>query len=127
MSREINTQHLVVDLSRNTGALKYGASGFLYGLGSAGIPTVNVLAPLKTQVAAQKPEGGLQHPNGDAFQVPSTYQEAGGKEIQVYMQDMYADWPYENRGIADYLDQSGADDTHDSARTRIAACSRTCR
>lgn len=94
---------LKINLAANTGALKYGASGFLYGLGNDGIPSANVLAPLRPQVAAQKPEGGLQHPNGDAFDVAKTYQAAGGKEIQIYMQDVYPSWPYENLGLADYL------------------------
>jgi hypothetical protein len=94
---------LIVDLSFDTGALKYGASGFLYGLGNAGIPSVGMLAPLKPQVAAQKPEGGLQHPNGDALNVSDTYKAAGGKEIEIYIQDIYPHWPYDNLGIDDYL------------------------
>jgi hypothetical protein len=94
---------LIVDLSSNTGAIKYGASGFLYGLGNDGIPSVNMLAPIKPQVAAQKPEGGPQHPNGDALNVSDTYKAAGGKEIEIYMQDIFAEWPYEFTGIEDYL------------------------
>lgn len=105
MVKRINVPQLVIDLSCNTGALKYGASGFLYGLGNENIPTVNMLAPLKPQVASQKPEGGLQHPNGDAFQVSDTFKHAGGKEIEIYLQDVYAQWPYENLGIADYLEK----------------------
>lgn len=100
---EPTSAQLIVDLSSNTGALKYGASGFLYGLGNAGIPGVNMLAPLKPQVAAQKPEGGLQHPNGDAFNVARTFQAAGGREIEIYIQDAYPDWPYLFRGLDDYL------------------------
>jgi hypothetical protein len=94
---------LVVDLSSNTGRIKYGASGFLYGLGNDSIPSVNMLAPLRPQVAAQKPEGGLQHPNGDALNVAHTYKVAGGKEVEIYIQDVYPDWPYDNLGIHDYL------------------------
>jgi hypothetical protein len=94
---------LVVDLSSNTGALKYGASGFLYGLGNDGIPSVNMLAPLNPRVAAQKPEGGLQHPNGDALNVSDTYKAAGGREIEIYLQDIYPNWPYDNLGMNDYL------------------------
>ena len=100
--RATNTQ-LIVDLSANTGPLKYGASGFLYGLGNKGIPSVNMLAPLKPQVAAQKPEGGLQHPNGDALNVSDTYKAADGKEIEIYIQDNYPNWPYDNLGMTDYL------------------------
>lgn len=100
---ESMTAELIVDLSSNTGALKYGASGFLYGLGNAGIPSINMLAPLKPQVVAQKPEGGLQHPNGDAFNVAATFQVAGGREIEIYIQDMYPDWPYTFLGLDNYL------------------------
>jgi hypothetical protein len=48
-------------------AIQRGASGFLYGLGNAGIPSANILVPLKLNVAAQKPAGGFQHLNGDAL------------------------------------------------------------
>jgi hypothetical protein len=78
-------QKLVVDLSSTTGAIKHGASGFLYGLGNDGIPSINMLAPLKPRVAAQKPEAGLQHPNGDALNVADTYKEAGGIEIEIHI------------------------------------------
>lgn len=96
-------QKLDVDLSETNGAVKHGAAGFLYGLGNNGIPSVNMLAPLKPQVAAQKPEGGLQHPNGDALDVSGTYLAAGGREIEIYLQDVYSAWPYETLGLDDYL------------------------
>ncbi len=99
----LNTPQLLVDLAADTGPLKYGASGFLYGLGNDGIPSANVLAPLRPQVAAQKPEGGLQHPNGDALNVANTFFAAGGREIEIYIQDCYANWPYERLGMNDYV------------------------
>jgi hypothetical protein len=102
MANEASTQQLIVDLSADTGAIKHGATGFLYGLGKDSVPSVNVLAPLKPQVAAQKPEGGLQHPNGDALNVANTYKAAGGKEIEIYLQDAYQNWPYEMLGLEDY-------------------------
>jgi hypothetical protein len=98
-----NIPQLLINLAANTGPLKYGAAGFLYGLGNDGLPSPNVLAPLKPQVAAQKPEGGLQHPNGDALNVADTFFAAGGREIEVYIQDCYASWPYERLGMNDYL------------------------
>ena len=94
---------LFIDLSARTGPVKHGACGFLYGLGKAEIPSVNTLAPLRPQIAAQKPEGGLQHPNGDALNVSETYNAAGGREIEIYMQDIYPSWPYDLLGINDYL------------------------
>lgn len=94
---------LTVDLSSNTGAIKYGASGFLYGLGDDGIPTDAVLFPISPRVAAQKPQNGAQHPNGNAFDIAPQFFAAGGDNIEIYMQDIYSDWPYQNLGIADYL------------------------
>jgi hypothetical protein len=94
---------LTVDLGANTGALRYGATGFLYGLGDEGIPNETMLAALKPQVTAQKAPGGLQHPNGDALTIAPMFKRAGGRDIQIYMQDIYQQWPYENLGIADYL------------------------
>ncbi|GAA4708823.1 hypothetical protein GCM10023263_55270 [Phytohabitans rumicis] len=94
---------LLVDLAAGTGALRYGATGFLYGLGDEGIPTETMLAALRPQVTAQKAPDGLQHPNGDALKIAPMFKRAGGREIQIYMQDIYQQWPYENLGIADYL------------------------
>jgi hypothetical protein len=98
---------LIVHLDTPTGPLKYGATGFLYGLGNDGIPGLATLLPLRPQVAAQKPEGGLQHPNGDALDVANLYRAAGGREIEIYMQDGYANWPYENLGLLDFLNKAG--------------------
>jgi len=94
---------LFIDLSARTGPVKHGACGFLYGLGKAEIPSVNTLAPLRPRVAAQKPEGGLQHPNGDALNVSDTYKTAGGREIEIYIQDVYPNWPYDSLEMNDYL------------------------
>jgi len=98
-----DTSALTVDLSVDTGALRQGAAGFLYGLGNAGIPDVDTLTPIRPRVVAQKPPLGLQHPNGDCLDVAGTFIAAGGREIQVYMQDIYAKWPYEFEHIGEYL------------------------
>jgi hypothetical protein len=94
---------LTVDLSVNTGALRYGATGFLYGLGDEGIPNETMLTALRPQVAAQKAPDGLQHPNGDALKVAPMFKRAGGRQIEIYMQDIYPNWPYDNLGLNDYL------------------------
>ena len=94
---------LTVDLATGTGALRYGATGFLYGLGDEGIPNETMLAALKPQVTAQKAPDGLQHPNGDALKIAPMFKRAGGRDIQIYMQDIYQSWPYDDLGIADYL------------------------
>jgi len=94
---------LTVDLATSTGALRYGATGFLYGLGDEGIPNDTMLAALKPQVTAQKAPDGLQHPDGDALKIAPEFKRTGGRDIQIYMQDVYQSWPYDNLGIADYL------------------------
>lgn len=103
MSDDKNTNQITVNLATDTGPVKHGASGFLYGLGKNEVPSANMLAPLCPQVAAQKPEGGAQHPNGDALNVSDTFKAAGGKEIEIYLQDVYPAWPYDNLGLEDYL------------------------
>ncbi|MDQ1234767.1 hypothetical protein QE450_002265 [Paenibacillus sp. SORGH_AS306] len=102
-SAKAASPQIVVDLASNTGSIKYGASGFLYGLGSDGVPSSTMLAPLNPQAIAQKAPDGAQHPNGDALKVAPEFIKAGGKEIQIYMQDIYENWPYENLGLQDYL------------------------
>ena len=101
-SHAANSQ-LVVDLSANTGPIKYGATGFLYGLSDPGIPSDNMLIPLQPQTISQKAPDGLQHPNGDALEVAPQFIRAGGRQILIEMQDIYQNWPYENNGLADYL------------------------
>ncbi|CAH1208290.1 hypothetical protein PAECIP111892_03084 [Paenibacillus auburnensis] len=103
-----NTGHaansqFIVDLSKDTGTIRYGANGFLYGLSDPGIPSDNMLIPLKPQTISQKAPNGLQHPNGDALVVAPQFIRAGGRQILIEMQDIYQNWPYENNGLADYL------------------------
>ena len=96
-------QRLTVDLSASEGPVMLGANGALYGLSDDGVPSDAALAPLKVTSVSQKPEGGAQHPNGDALTVSKSFFRNGGGEINVMMQDIYAKWPYEDLGIDDYL------------------------
>jgi hypothetical protein len=96
-------QRLTVDLAASEGPVMLGANGALYGLGDDGVPSDAALEPLKITSISQKPDGGAQHPNGDAIAVSKSFFRNGGGEINVMMQDIYAKWPYENLGIDDYL------------------------
>jgi len=96
---------LTVDYSQKTGALMYGASGFLYGLGTENSPNINLLIPLKPHTAVQKAPDGLQHPTGDVLDTTKTFIYSGGKYVQVYLQDIYALWPYEFTSFDDYLNK----------------------
>lgn len=94
---------ITVDMQNKTGAMRHGSSGFLYGLGSFGTPSVNTLTPLKPSTAVQKAPDGLQHPTGDVLDVAGTFISAGGEQVQIYLQDIYALWPYEQTSFEEYL------------------------
>ncbi|WP_406193309.1 cellulosome protein [Streptomyces sp. NBC_01017] len=100
---DADPQRLTVDLSASEGPVMLGANGALYGLSDDGVPSDAVLEPLKVTSVSQKPEGGAQHPNGDALTVSKSFFRNGGGEVLVMMQDVYAMWPYEDLGIDDYL------------------------
>ena len=106
------TDPLSVDFSRTTGAFQGGATGTLYGLGDDGVPSQAVLDGAHITNTSQKPPQGAQHPNGDALQVESSFFAGGGKDLYVYVQDMYPDWAYNGGkrpgdangdGVWDYL------------------------
>jgi hypothetical protein len=92
---------LTVDVAKDTGAVRHGATGWLYGQAEAGIPTVNTMEPLGPMVGAQKPPNGIQHPGGDALQVLPDFLASGGQQMEIYMQDIYRTF-YPDDGIADY-------------------------
>lgn len=103
---------LTIDFSHTTGAFRGGATGTLYGLGDDGVPSQAVLDGARITNVSQKPPQGAQHPNGDALQVESSFFAGGGKDLYVYAQDMYPDWPYNGGkrpgdangdGVWDYL------------------------
>jgi len=94
-----------VDYSQKSGPLKHGAAGFLYGLGSDNSPYINTLTPLKPHTAVQKAPDGLQHPTGDVLDTAKTFIYSGGKYVQIYLQDIYALWPYEYTSFNDYLEK----------------------
>ncbi len=94
---------LTIDMNNKTGAMRHGSGGFLYGLGSVGTPSANMLTPLKPSTAVQKAPDGLQHPTGDVLDVAGTFISAGGEQVQIYLQDTYALWPYEQTSFEEYL------------------------
>jgi hypothetical protein len=88
---------LAVDFSQTTGDFRGGASGTLYGLSDDGVPSQPVLNGAHVTNTSQKPPDGLQHPNGDVLDVEKSFFAGAGKDLLVYVPDMYPDWPY-NKG-----------------------------
>jgi len=97
------TQNFTVDLGTTTGSVLHGSNGALYGQSDDGVPSDNLLAPLKLTTGSQKPPNGAQHPNGDILSVAPSFFRNGGGTMYTNIQDEYSDWPYQNNGISDYL------------------------
>jgi hypothetical protein len=104
-SGQAEVQQLVVHLADRTGPFHGAANGTLYGLSDDGVPSDNTLEPLRISNVAQKPPAGAQHPNGDALVVADSFVRTGGEYLQIYVQDMYAQWTYEDLGFEDYLEK----------------------
>ncbi|QGQ96044.1 hypothetical protein EHS13_14745 [Paenibacillus psychroresistens] len=94
---------MTVNMGASTGAPLHGATGFLYGLkDSTTLPDSTLTGLNSLDMTGQMAPGGLQHAGGDAFNVANQWFRTGGKFIQIYMQDIYAQWPYPVN-FTDYL------------------------
>jgi len=81
---------MTVDMTDELGEIMHGASGFLYGISSEDVPTMNLITPLKPKVLATKGALGTEHPYADALDVAETFLEAGGQMVQMYNSNFYA-------------------------------------
>ncbi len=85
------------DFFEKTGAVKKGASGYLYGLAEDGVPSREMAESLNITTLAQKVSGGLQHPTSDIDNVSPML--SGAEYEIVYLQDMYDTWYYDRESI----------------------------
>lgn len=81
---------MTVDMADELGEIIHGASGFLYGISSEDVPTMNLTTPLKPKVLATKGALGTEHPYADALDVAETFLESGGQMVQMYNSNFYA-------------------------------------
>lgn len=88
------TDLLSVDFARTTGAFRGGATGTLYGFGDDGVPTQALVDGAHITNTSQKAPYGTQHPSGDAIKVEDGFFRKHGKDMYIYVQDYYPDWPY---------------------------------
>ncbi|MCX5241077.1 cellulosome protein [Streptomyces prunicolor] len=86
---------LTVDLGTDTGPFHGGASGTLYGLYGDGVPSRNAVEGMYVRTVSTKAQDGTQHPGADALEILRPFVEAGGKDVYVYMTDIYRGFPYE--------------------------------
>lgn len=98
---------ITVDLAdRSLGEIYHGASAALYGLSEPNVPDINTLIPIEPSHILQKAPNGLQHPSGDALRVSDYFFEAGGGNVQIYMQDYYERWYYPSRTAEEYIEEA---------------------
>lgn len=81
---------MTVNMTDRLGKIMHGASGFLYGISSEDVPTMNLITPLKPKVLATKGALGTEHPYADALDVAETFLESGGQMVQMYDSNFYA-------------------------------------
>jgi hypothetical protein len=94
---------LTVNTASSQGALMYGGIGFLYGLALNTPSDAMITGLVHPQYTGQNAPNGLQHPDGYADKVAPQAKRTGFKGVDIYCQDIYPNWPYNNNGINDYL------------------------
>ncbi|UNX54921.1 hypothetical protein MF406_01075 [Georgenia sp. TF02-10] len=88
------TDVVTVDFSQSTGEFHGGATGTLYGFGSADVPTRAIANGAHVTNSSSKPPYGLQHPTGDMLSYETDFFAKHGQYLSPYLQDFYAEWYY---------------------------------
>lgn len=101
--RKQNETSLRFDMEKRETLYK-GSTGFLYGASEINVPSIDLLQGLKPDTMVQKAVGGLQHPTGDAVRASSALLSAGVRDMQIYIQDNYLEWPYDAPMKGDAVD-----------------------
>ncbi|HEY0001819.1 MAG TPA: LamG-like jellyroll fold domain-containing protein, partial [Actinoplanes sp.] len=91
----IREGEMTIDLSKSTGAFHGGASGTLYGLYGAGVPTNNLIEGMHLRTVSTKAQDGPQHPGADALEVVQPLADSTDGDVYIYMTDIYRGFPYE--------------------------------
>ena len=94
--------NLVVDLGSPTGPFRGGADGSLYGISSQDVPSNNLIEGMGLQATDTKAQDGQQHPGSDALEVVKPFVASGGRDVLIYMTDVYRNFPYERTTYAQY-------------------------
>lgn len=89
-----NFMKIDFSLNARTGAFRGGASGILYGLGDEGVPPRALINGAHITSVSQKAPFGTQHPSGDALKTEASFFARHGRDMCIYIQDYYPDWPY---------------------------------
>ncbi|MFE7273368.1 cellulosome protein [Streptomyces sp. NPDC057623] len=88
-------ERLVIDLGTDTGAFHGGAAGSLYGVYGDGVPSRNLIEGMRLRTVSTKAQDGPQHPGADALEMLPPFVDSGGKDVYIYMTDIYRGFPYQ--------------------------------
>ncbi|MFE9696594.1 cellulosome protein [Streptomyces sp. NPDC006270] len=88
-------ERLEIDLATDTGAFHGGASGSLYGVYGDGVPSRNLMEGMHLRTVSTKAQDGPQHPGADALEMLPPFVDARGKDVYIYMTDIYRGFPYQ--------------------------------
>ncbi|MFF3371734.1 cellulosome protein [Streptomyces sp. NPDC002680] len=94
-ARAAEPEQLTIDLATDTGAFHGGASGSLYGVYGDGAPSRNVIEGMRLRTVSTKAQDGPQHPGADALEMLPPFVDSGGKDVYIYMTDIYRGFPYQ--------------------------------
>ncbi|MFF7656342.1 cellulosome protein [Streptomyces sp. NPDC007983] len=94
-ARAAEPERLTIDLATDTGAFHGGASGSLYGIYGDGVPSRSVVEGMHVRTVSTKAQDGPQHPGADALEVLPSFVDSGGKDVYIYMTDIYRGFPYQ--------------------------------
>ena len=103
-----------IDLGTSTGAFHGGASGTLYGVYGAGVPTNNLIEGMGLRTVATKAQDGPQHPGADALDVVRPLADSTDGDVYIYMTDIHRGFPYQWPGdtpaekLSTYLGKIGS-------------------
>lgn len=85
---------LVVEADQPFRDVSYVATGSLYGIADEGVPSDELIAPIKPNTFMQMPPNGRQQPTGDTAKVWRTAARHDA-DIVVRIIDYYPGWPYQ--------------------------------
>ena len=100
----LSLPRLRVDLSDQFRPVTHAASGSLYGLGEEGMPSDDLIGPLKPFMFTQMAPGGRQRTVGDALEVAPIAERAGAT-VMIRMPDIYSGFPYAWVDFDDWLEK----------------------
>jgi hypothetical protein len=94
-ARAAEPERLDIDLATDTGAFHGGASGSLYGVYGDGVPNRNLIEGMRLRTVSTKAQDGPQHPGADALEMLPPFVDSGGRDVYIYMTDIYRGFPYQ--------------------------------